>query len=45
MYKNSGGDFSDFPSQLVDMGEGVEDYWVLLNEEELREELKDVQPS
>jgi hypothetical protein len=45
MYKKSGGDFSAFPSQLVDMGEGVQDYWVLLNEEELKEELKDVDQS
>jgi|SRR5690348_10505485 len=45
MYQKSGGDFSGFPSQLVDMGEGVKDHWVLLNEEELKEELKDVAQS
>jgi len=43
MYKNAGGDFSGFRSQLADLGdEGVKDHWVLLDEEELKEELKDV---
>jgi len=43
MYKNSGGDFSGFRSQPVDLGEGVNiDHWVLLDEEELKAELNDV---
>ena len=42
MYQKSGGDFSAFPSRLVDMGEGVINHWVLLNEDELKQELKDI---
>jgi hypothetical protein len=42
MYKESGGDFIGFRSQLADLGEGIKDHWVLLDEEELKAELKDV---
>jgi hypothetical protein len=42
MYKESGGDFSGFRSQQADLGDGIKDHWVLLDEEELKEELKDV---
>jgi hypothetical protein len=43
MYNNAGGDFSGFRSQLADLGdEGIKDHWVLLDEEELKEELEGV---
>lgn len=45
IYQKSGGDFSGFRSQLANLGEEVIDHWVLLNEDELKEELKDVSPT
>jgi hypothetical protein len=38
--KRAGGDFSSFPVQRVDTCGVIEDYWVLLNEQELIEELQ-----
>jgi hypothetical protein len=40
IYQKSGGDFSGFRSQLANLGEGVIDHRVLLNEDELKEELR-----
>jgi len=43
MYQKTGGDFTNFRPQPVKDENGHEvDYWVLLDEEELKEELKDV---
>jgi hypothetical protein len=40
--KRADGDFSSFRVQKVNTGDVIEDYWVLLCEKELIEELKDV---
>jgi hypothetical protein len=38
--KKANGDFTYFPTQKVDAGDGIEVYWVLLSEDELKEILQ-----
>ncbi|HXM97522.1 MAG TPA: hypothetical protein VN982_03515 [Candidatus Dormibacteraeota bacterium] len=45
MVKSADGNFTSFRSQLAGpVGGPIEDHWVLLNEEELKTQLKDVRP-
>ena len=43
--KRAGGDFNSFRVQKVTMDGVIEDFWVLLCEDELKEELKNVVPA